>query len=140
VSAGFHAIANIVGIVHSPQFPKSYYFHRLFEGDISCPVLPIPDISSLLPTLEDYLKGIQPSTRQFLEQPMFTNLIAQATASAPAKPLSEHDTNVISDIFSSLKDFEGATRTQRGRAKLYNFLERTTAEDVVDFWADEWIM
>lgn len=71
---------------------------------------------------------------------MFTDLIAQATASAPAKPLSEHDTNVISDIFPSMKEFEEATKTQRGQAKLSNFLDKATAEDIVDFWSDEWIV
>ena len=86
------------------------------------------------------MKGIQPPTRLSPWQPMFTDLISQATASAPEKPLSEHDTNVISDVFSSLKELEEATRTRRGQAKLYDFLDRITAEDIVDFWSDEWIV
>ena len=93
-----------------------------------------------MPIVGDYLKGIQPITGQIPAQPMFTNLIAQATASAPAKLLSEHSANVVSNIFSSFKDFEKAAGTQLGKAKLYNFLDRTTAEDVIDFWADEWIV
>lgn len=90
--------------------------------------------------MQDYLDGIKPPTRPIPALPMFIDLIAQATASGPGKPLSEHDVNVVSDIFPSLKDFEKATRTQQGKAKLYDFLDRATAEDIIDFWADEWIV
>ena len=116
------------------------HFLRLFESDVSCPVLPVPDISSLFTILEEYLNGLQPATRPVYRAPVVTTLIAQAAASAPAKPLSEHDANVVSDIFSSLQEFEEATRTQQGQAKLSKFLDKTTAEDVIDFWADEWIV
>lgn len=119
---------------------ETYHFLSLIEGDISCPVLPIPDVSSLLTTLSDYLKGAQPCPKQVQAPRLLTNLIGQATASAPAKPLSEHDANVVSDIFPSLQKFEEATRTQQGQAKLFNFLDRTTAENIIDFWADEWIV
>ncbi len=83
---------------------------------------------------------MQPPPEIGLSKPILANLTAQTTASAPAKPLSEHDSNVLLDIFFSLKEFEEATRTQHGQAKLCNFLGRTTAADVVDFWADEWIV
>lgn len=71
---------------------------------------------------------------------MITSLITQATASAPPKPLSQHDANVICDIFSSVKEFEEATRSQQGQAKICSYLDRATAADVVDFWEDEWIV
>lgn len=90
--------------------------------------------------LKQYLNGIQPATIPVHRAPVVTNLIAQAAASAPAKALSEHDANVVSDIFSSLQELEEATRTQEGQAKLCEFLDKTTAEDVIDFWADEWIV
>ncbi len=116
------------------------HFLRLFESEVSCPVLPVPDISSLFTMLKDYLNGFQPAIRPMYRAPVVTTLIAQAVASAPAKPLSEHDANVVSDIFSSLREFEEATRTRQGQAKLREFLDKTTAEDVIDFWADEWIV
>jgi hypothetical protein len=113
---------------------------RLFESDITCLALPVPDVSSLLTSLSHFLNGSQLSRESPIAPPILTDLIAQATASAPAKPLSMHDANVISDIFSSLQEFEQSTRTQQGQAKLCNFLDKAIAEDVVDFWADEWIV
>jgi hypothetical protein len=112
---------------------------RLLENYLACPALPIPDVSSLLPMLDDYLKGMQQPTESPSLVPILTDLIAQATASAPAKSLSEHDANVVSDIFSSMQDFEEATRTEQGQARLCSFLHPATAEDIMDFWTDEWI-
>jgi hypothetical protein len=117
----------------------TYYSSSLFEGDISCPALPISDISSLFTTIHEYLNGLQMAPKALHPPPVsVTNLIAQTTASVPAKALSEHNANVVSDIFSSLQEFEEATRTTQGRAKLCDYLGSTTAEEVVDFWADEW--
>jgi hypothetical protein len=117
----------------------TYDFSSLIESNITSPALPITDVSSLLATLDAYLTRTQPVSKPIPAPCMLNSLIANATASAPAKPLSEHNANVLSDIFCSLHDFEEATRTQEGRAILCNFLDRSTAEDVVDFWADEWI-
>jgi hypothetical protein len=97
-------------------------------------------MSSLFPTLQGYLNGLQTAPRVPHRPPIVTNLIAQATASAPAKPLSEHNANVVSDIFSSFQEFEEATRTIQGQAKLRDYLDSRTAEEIVDFWADEWIV
>jgi len=118
----------------------TYYPTSLFEGDISCPVLPISDFSSLFTTIQEYLNGLQTAPQVPHWPPIVTNLIAQATASAPAKPLSEHNANVVSDIFSTFQEFEEATRTKQGQAKLRDYLDSTTAEEIVDFWADEWIV
>lgn len=118
----------------------AYHFSSLFESDVSCPALPIPDVSSLFTTLDEYLKGLQQAPEVLHKPPIVTNLIAQATASAPAKPLSEHNANVVSGLFSSLQELEEATRTQQGQAKLCNYLDRATAKEMVDFWADEWIV
>jgi hypothetical protein len=118
----------------------TYYPSSLFEGDASCPALPISDISSLFTTIKEYLNGLRIAPEISHRPPIVTNLIAQATASAPAKPLSEHNANVVSDIFSSFQEFEEATRTKQGQAKLRDYLDSTTAEEIVDFWADEWIV
>lgn len=111
----------------------------LFEIGILCPALPVPDSSLLFTTLHDYLGRIQPRSKLVPTPPMLTNLIAHATASAPAKPLAEHDRNVVFDIFPSLQGLEEATRTDEGRAQLWDFVGRMPAEDIVKFWADEWI-
>jgi hypothetical protein len=118
----------------------TYDCSSLIESDITSPAFPITDVSSLLATLNAYLTRTQPVSKPVPTPCMLKSLIAHATASAPAKPLSAHNANVLSEIFCSLQDFEEATRTQEGRVMLRNFLDPTTAEDVVDFWADEWIV
>ncbi|KAL9627013.1 MAG: hypothetical protein Q9164_007731 [Protoblastenia rupestris] len=141
-----HIITLILKVEHDEQtLPNGLegFMHLqtlFFESDISCPVLPVPDVSSLFTMLKEYLNRIKPATHQVYRAPVVTNLIAQATASAPARSLSEHDANVVSDIFSSLQEFEEATRTQQGQAKLCDFFDRTMVEDVIDFWADEWVV
>lgn len=117
----------------------AYHLSSLFEIGILCPALPVPDSSLLFTTLHDYLGRIQPRSKLVPAPPMLTNLIAHATASAPAKPLAEPDRNVVFDIFPSLQGLEEATRTDEGRAQLWDFVGRMPAEDIVKFWADEWI-
>lgn len=135
-----HLQALCVLITIFPVYSLTYFLARLFESNVSCPFLPVPEVSSLLTTLNGYLKALQPASTPVPMQPMLTDLIAQTTASAPAKPLSEHDANVVTDIFPSLQEFENATRTQQGQAMLLDYLARTTVEDIIDFWADEWIL
>lgn len=135
-----HLQALYVTFTHFVTIKLADHSLSLLESDIPCSVLPVPNISALLPTLDSFLKGVQPPQNPPPKPPMSTELLTQATATVPAKPLSEHHANVLSDIFSSLRDFEEATRTRQGQSKLYNFLDRTTAEDIVDFWTDEWIV
>lgn len=114
----------------------------LFESDIPCPALPVPGVSLLLTTLDAYLREIKSPPPKLDPTPPISAclLLPYATASAPMKPLSEHNSNVVSDTFSSLRALEEATRTQQGQAQLCNLVGRITAEDIVDFWADEWIV
>ena len=115
--------------------------HRILECGLSCPVIPIPDMSCLLSMLDTFISNLPSLEDQVPRQPRptFISLISQATASAPSKPLAEHDAHVISDIYGSLQQLEEATRTGEGQRKLCDFLSYDVAKDIVEFWADEWI-
>lgn len=101
----------------------------------------VPSAELILPYLEKYLEISQRRLvipRRPLVLP--TTLIAQATASGPLRPLSEHAANVIRDLFPSLEKLEEGTRSQAGREKIYEYLDKTSADNVIDFWEDEWVV
>ena len=68
-----------------------------------------------------------------------TALIAHATASAPAKKLWQQDAASLNSIYTSVKELETGTRTAEGRALIHDFLDPSTARDVIDFWEDEYL-
>ena len=114
---------------------------RLVEQHATHPHFFLPNPDVLLPYLEKYLEKSQ--RRLVIPRRPFilpTTLIAQATASAPLQNLSEHTANVLSDLFPSLKKLEEGTRTQAGREMIYEYLDKTSADNVIDFWEDEWVV
>ena len=64
---------------------------------------------------------------------------SQATATAPLRPLSEHDAAVLANTFPSIQGLEEATRTDWGKRQITELLGSNVAKDVIDFWQDEWI-
>lgn len=91
-------------------------------------------------TLQDFiskLKGSPPASPP--QPPHYAQLIAHATATAPNRLLAEHYTNLLSDLFASIRELEKGTRTEGGQQKIRDYLDSGAARDVIDFWEDEWI-
>jgi len=105
------------------------------------PTIPVLNGAALLHTIQSYVAALQQilRTRQTHSQaPAF--LFPHVTTSAPERPLSENTANILNDLFPSVRALEEATRTNEGRTNLRNWLDARTAEEIIDFWEDEWIV
>ncbi len=105
------------------------------------PTIPILDADTLLPTLQSYMAALQqtPAPRQRHKgSPPF--LFPHATTSAPDRILSKDIGNILSDLFPSVRALEKATRSSEGKAKLRDWVDAGTADEIIDFWEDEWIV
>ncbi|KAL8802997.1 MAG: hypothetical protein Q9223_006325 [Gallowayella weberi] len=65
-------------------------------------------------------------------------LLRQITATGPTCPLSEHSTNVLSDICHSIKEVAAMAASDQGMKVLEDFLGED-AKKIEGFWAEEWI-
>ncbi|XHG03377.1 hypothetical protein AWENTII_006686 [Aspergillus wentii] len=80
----------------------------------------IIELPSLNPTLSDSV-----------------SLLSQTTKFGGSRGLSEHDTNVLSDLFPSLGAMSQAVRTQEGRAVLQDYFGDRIMGEIVGFWEDD---
>ena len=105
------------------------------------PPLLMASATKVLPLLEKHIQQLkQPLQPTSHPTVLPTNLIAHATSTAPSRPLSEHDANVLTDLFSSIKEVEAGTRTATGQGIIHDWLDAKTAKGVIEFWADEWLV
>lgn len=61
-------------------------------------------------------------------------LLSQATITAPYQPLTEFESNVLSDLFPTLRDVCLAARSEQGRRILREYLDSQTVDNIVAFW------
>ncbi|OAL35238.1 hypothetical protein AYO20_05492 [Fonsecaea nubica] len=95
----------------------------------------------IVPTIERYIQELNKKYEiKIPPMPMPTTLVAHASTSAPAQPLSAHDANVLTDLCPSIRGLEEATRTNNGRERLAEYLGPVVTKTLVDFWEDEWII
>lgn len=95
----------------------------------------------VVPILKKHLEQLkQPPRSEARLNILPTTLIAQATSTAPSKPPSEHTTNILTDLFSSIPELEAGTRTAAGQATIHEYLDAKTAKEVIEFWEDEWLV
>jgi len=100
----------------------------------------VPSPEQILPHLETYVEVLcHPVPPPQNPMCMPTQLLAHTTAAAPGQPLSEHDANVLSDLFPSMRALEEATRTTQGKAVIREYFDSKTAANIIDFWENEWI-
>lgn len=105
------------------------------------PLLTVLDPAGLLTTLKGFIAetaGSKQDAGPPLVMPI--SLIPQMTTTAPREPLSERDTNVLSDLVSSMPELARATASPEGRSVLTEYLGCETAQAVIDFWEDEWVV
>jgi hypothetical protein len=103
------------------------------------PILTIPHVGSLLPSLRVYINDLEKSTvmSQALssEPTMPSPLLSYATTTAPHIPLSEHDTNILSDLFPSFRDLSQALMTPEGRQLVREYFDEDTARGIIKLWS-----
>ncbi|CAO1598149.1 hypothetical protein XANCAGTX0491_001921 [Xanthoria calcicola] len=130
----------------SVQSPASNSFHAYMTLQLwlhetattSPPILPIASPAQFLPLLNTFVAPSVPTHRE-PTTPSSRSLLRQITATAPACPLSEHSTNVLSDICHSIGEVATMTASEQGRQVLEDFLGEQDAKDIESFWAEEWI-
>ncbi|KAL8749868.1 MAG: hypothetical protein Q9199_007428 [Rusavskia elegans] len=132
--------------VGSGQIPSSNSLHAYTTLQIwlhemattSPPILPIASPAQLLPLLKTFVAS-SPPTHRGPAAPSSRSLLRQITATAPARPLSEHSTNVLSDICHSIGEVATMTASGQGMQVLEDFLGEQDAKNIESFWAEEWI-
>ena len=63
-------------------------------------------------------------------------IFPHVTSLAPSRPLSEHDTNVLSDICRSVSDVAALSETDQGQDALRHWLGEA-GTGVAGFWEEE---
>ena len=104
----------------------------------SPPILLIASAAQLLPLLNAYVAPAVPA-HHVPAAPSSRSLLRQITATAPTRPLSEHSTNVLSDICHSIGEVATMTASDQGMKVLEDFLGEEDAKNIESFWAEEWI-
>jgi hypothetical protein len=106
------------------------------------PIIPVPEPSALFPSIYEYVEVLGTALCQLSEYPPSSSalgLLGHVTANGPSQSLSQHDINVLSDLFPSLSALSSAIRMQEGRQLLSEYLGDGIASKIVEFWEREWI-
>src|SRR5262245_61322999 len=103
------------------------------------PVIPILGPANLLPSLEAYIKDLNISPQLHPSLPMPTLLLSHAAVAAPYCCLTEHNTNVLSDLFPSLCALSIAVKTNNGKDILAEYFDNETVRRIIGFWDKDMI-
>jgi hypothetical protein len=87
--------------------------------------------------MQEYINGLAGVPRLGPSPMSPISLLPYLTRDAPYHLLSEHNINVLSDLFPTLSALSKACRTDAGRALLRNYVGEETARRIVDFWNRE---
>ncbi|KAF6233402.1 hypothetical protein HO173_008334 [Letharia columbiana] len=107
------------------------------------PLLPIPSPHHLLAILRTYTTAPAPSPSPSPPPPppaATLSLLPHVTATAPARPLSTHTTNVLSDLCRSVREVAVLAGTEGGRGVLGEWLGEEGGKGVAEFWEGEWMV
>ncbi|KAI4245922.1 MAG: hypothetical protein LQ352_006480 [Teloschistes flavicans] len=117
---------------------EQYLQISVHQLSVSLDLLPVVSSSQLFPLLNTYIGSSTPM-HQAVAIPSSRTLLQQVTATAPMRPLTEHSTNVLSDICHSIGEVANMSSNGRGRQILEDFLGDEDAKNIESFWAEEWI-
>lgn len=110
--------------------------------------MPLPVATLLVPSVE----GIATTLSRYMQElgkkqeinasphPSPTTLVAGITTSAPHQPLSQHDANILTNLCHSIRQLEEVTRTPQGKEALARDLGTDVANNVIEFWEEEWMV
>ncbi|KAL9074623.1 MAG: hypothetical protein Q9161_002216 [Pseudevernia consocians] len=101
------------------------------------PLLPIPTPQHLLPILQTLTTSPAPPPPP--PQAATLALLPHVTSKAPAKPLSTHSTNVLSDLCRSVREVAELGGREGGGEVLGEWLGEE-GRGVAEFWEGEWIV
>ncbi len=96
------------------------------------PVIPIPDASSFLPAIHKYMASLEDIPMGSPSPADSVALLAQATSDCST--LCEQASNILSDLFPSLRKLSEATHAQEGQNLIEDYLGESTANIVIKFW------
>lgn len=65
------------------------------------------------------------------------SLLSCTISSAPTLALSEHGTNILSDLFPSMRVLSHAVRSQDGQAVIADYLGEEVTQGLVAFWQQD---
>ena len=65
------------------------------------------------------------------------SLLSYTTAPAPVLALSEHDTNILSDLFPSMRALNQAVCSQEGQVVIADYLGEEVTRGLVAFWQQD---
>ena len=102
------------------------------------PILPIPSPSHLLSFLKSYTAPPRlPPLQQTPKKYALHHLLPHITTTAPARPLTQHTVNVLSDLCHSIREVAWICEREEGRTMLREWIGEKEADAVVAFWGDE---
>lgn len=100
-----------------------------------------PSVEGVATTLSRYMQELGKNQEiNVSPYPLPTNLVAGITTSAPLQSLSQRDANILTNLCHSIRDLEEVTRTSQGREALARHLGPDVANNIIEFWEEEWMV
>ncbi|TVY45122.1 hypothetical protein LOCC1_G002608 [Lachnellula occidentalis] len=100
------------------------------------PTIPLFSTRSLLDTLFKFQRQLA-ATREEIHIPRAISLLPYCTLKPP---MPEHPKNLLSDVCHTVGELAGAATTRDGQAYIRSLVSEpgsTVAEDIIDFWEQE---
>ncbi|KAL3424812.1 hypothetical protein PVAG01_04093 [Phlyctema vagabunda] len=116
-------------------------FQSRVVRDFDIPIFPLSSISSLQTSLQGLHRQLVQTRCAPVPAPV-SPLTALLPFCSTNPPIPEHSRNVLSDIVHSLPELAALATTSDGQERILGWLSgssQNTAEDVLEFWAVEFI-
>jgi hypothetical protein len=103
-------------------------------GGLEMPIISVPSVEETPSIIAAFCRQLASQDASIRDRKTTQELIAHCTGTS--QPLSEHTTNILSDITSSLQDLVGKVSSAEGQRMLIEYLGHD-AESVIRFWQEE---
>ncbi|KAI1004670.1 hypothetical protein K3495_g3549 [Podosphaera aphanis] len=103
------------------------------------PVLPLFNIKSLQNTISAFQQQLKQPSQQIQRKNPAISLLPYCSINPP---IVEHARNILSDICSSIPEFEALTTKASGMERLNGLFSDfpQVLEEIADFWCEEYIL